>query len=174
MRNGFRLAQAAEIPCSVTVLRDHMPEFATTRRIHAPVDIVWEVLDDYGNIQRWSPGVRRSRVTSAGPVGMGTTRFVAFRIGGATERIDVYEPYRRMTVTLVETFKLPMASARADFMLTAFDTDSEVTIHYSYTPNWVGRLLQRVLVRNLSKGVNGIMTGLQRECERIAASRGRP
>lgn len=45
-----------------------MPEFAITRHIEAPVESVWEVLNDFGDIQRWSDGVTGSDLTSQGPV----------------------------------------------------------------------------------------------------------
>jgi carbon monoxide dehydrogenase subunit G len=147
-----------------------MPELAITRRIHAPVEIVWAVLDDYGAVQQWSPGVKRSHLTSAGTVGVGTTRHCDFAFGGATERIDAYEPFRRMTVNLVETFRLPISGALADFMLSPSGSATDVTIRYSYSPNLLGRLLGSLLARQVTKGINGIATGLQQRCERIATS----
>lgn len=148
-----------------------MPELAVTRRIDAPVEVVWGVLDDYGAIQRWSPGVKRSRLTSTGPVGVGTTRHVDFAFGGATERIDAYEPNTRMLVNLVETSKLPMSGAIVDFRLRSSAEATELTVHYSYTPNLMGRLFGRLLEKQLPRGLDGVVTGLQQECERIAVSR---
>lgn len=147
-----------------------MPELVITRQIAAPVDIVWGVLDDFGDIQRWSPGVKHSELTSTGPVGVGTTRYCAFAVGGATERIDAYEPNVRMTVNLIETFKLPMSGAIADFALRPHGDGTELTFRYGYTPTLLGRLLARVLRKQLSKGLEGLVTGLQQECERIAAT----
>ena len=55
-----------------------MPAFTITRQIGAPVETVWAVLDDFGDIQRWNPGVTSSALTSAGPVSEGTTRHCDF------------------------------------------------------------------------------------------------
>lgn len=148
-----------------------MPELVITRRIDAPVEVVWEVLNDFGDIQRWSPGVKHSKLTSTGPVGVGTTRYCAFAFGGVTERIDVYEPNRRMTVNLTETFKLPMKGGLADFQLRPDGEATELTFHYSYTPNLMGRLLGGVFKKQLANGLNPLVNGLQKECERIASSR---
>ena len=113
-----------------------MPEFTITRQIAAPVESVWEVLNDFGDIQRWSPGVTSSELTSDGPVSEGSTRHCDFApLGGVNERIDKYEPNRRMTVNLYETFKLPISGAMADFNIGPDDGGTELTIHYSYTPN---------------------------------------
>ena len=55
-----------------------LPEFTITRQIDAPVETVWAVLEDFGDIQRWSPGVTNSNLTSEGPVSEGSTRHCDF------------------------------------------------------------------------------------------------
>ncbi len=147
-----------------------MPEFTITRQIDAPVERVWEVLDDFGDIQRWSPGVTGSELTSTGPVSEGSTRHCDFApLGGVNERIDRYDPYRRMTVNLYETFKLPISRAMADFMIEPNDGGTKLTIHYSYTPNLLGRFLKGTTDKQMRKGIGGMAKGLQRESERLAA-----
>ena len=82
------------------------------------------------------PGVTGSELTSAGPVSEGSTRHCDFApLGGVKERIDKYEPHRRTTVNLYETFKLPISGAVADFKIEPQDGGTKLTIHYSYTPN---------------------------------------
>ena len=105
-----------------------MPEFTVTRQINAPVGKVWKVLDDFGDIQRWSPGVTASNLTSEGPVKDGTTRHCDFApLGGVNERIEKYEPNKRLTVNLYETFKLPISSAIADFNIAPHDDGRKCT-----------------------------------------------
>ena len=66
-----------------------MPEFTLTHHINAPVDKVWEVLDNFGGIAKRSPGVKRSALTSDGPVSQGTTRHCDFSpLGGVEERTE--------------------------------------------------------------------------------------
>lgn len=147
-----------------------MPEFTITRQIDATVEKVWEVLNDFGDIQRWSPGVTRSELTSDGPVSEGSTRRCDFApLGAVNERIDKYEPNERMTVNLYETFKLPISGAVADFNIAPHDGGTTLTIHYSYTPNRLGRLLSGYTDKQMRKGIGGMAKGLQRESERIAA-----
>lgn len=121
-----------------------MPELTITRQIEAPVESVWEVLNDFGDIQRWDPGITGSGQTSAGPVSEGSTRHCDFApLGGVKELIDKYEPHRRTTVNLYETFKLPISGTVADdFKIEPQDGGTKLTIHYSYTPNLLGRLLK--------------------------------
>lgn len=148
-----------------------MIEFIITRHIDAPLETVWEVIDDFGDIQRWNDGVKASALTSDGPVGTGSTRhcdFVPF--GGVDERIVRYEPNQRMTVDLYETHRLPISNAVADFLLARADSGTDLTIEYSYTLNRVGRAAKNYTDKQLRRGLGGLAEGLQREAERLAAS----
>lgn len=148
-----------------------MPEFTITRQINAPIDAVWEVLHDFGDIQRWSPGVVSSELMSHGPVSEGSTRRCDFAPFGAVhERIDRHEPHQRLTVNLYETFKLPISGAVADFNIAPNEQGTALTLHYSYTPNLLGRLLSGYTGTQMRKGIEGLASGLQRESERIASS----
>ncbi|MFQ5555286.1 MAG: SRPBCC family protein [Acidimicrobiia bacterium] len=150
-----------------------MPEFTIIRQIDAPVETVWEVLDDFGDIQRWSPGVTLSELTSEGPVGEGSTRHCDFSpFGGVNERIDRHQPNQRLTVHLYETFKLPISGAVADFNIAPRDDGTELTINYAYTPNLLGRLVRRSTDKQMRKGIGGMAKGLQKESERIATGQG--
>lgn len=61
--------------------------------------------------------------------------------------------------------KMPLSDARAAFHLRPSDGGTEVTFRYRYTPSRVGRILGGVLEKMLAKGLDGLMTGLQQECE---------
>jgi uncharacterized protein YndB with AHSA1/START domain len=150
---------------------DQLPEFTITRQIDAPVETVWEVLHDFGDIQRWSPGVTYSALTSQGPVSEGSTRHCDFApFGGVHERVDRHVPNERLTVNLYETYKLPISGAIADFNIAPRDDGTELTLHYSYTPNLLGRLMKSYTDKQMRKGIGGITKGLQRESESIATS----
>lgn len=149
---------------------DSMPDFTIDRQIDAPVGKVWEVLNDFGSISRWNPGVTESALTSQGPVGEGSTRHCDFApFGGVNERIDRYEPDQRMTVNLYETFKLPISGATADFKLAPNDEGTALTLHYDYQLNLLGRMLKGYTDKQLRKGLGGLAKSLQHESERIAA-----
>ncbi len=148
-----------------------MPEFTITRQIDAPVEKVWEVLHDFGNIQKWSPGVKGSELTSQGPVSAGSTRHCDFApFGGVNERIDRHEPNKRLTVNLYETFKLPISGAVADFNIAPNNDGTELVLHYRYTPNLLGRLVKGYTDKQMRKGIAGLAKGLQQESERIATT----
>lgn len=146
-----------------------MSEFTITRQINAPVETVWEVLHDFGDIQRWSPGVTESQLTSEGPVSQGSTRHCDFApFGGVNERIDRHQPNERLTVNLYETFRLPISSAVADFNIAPNDDGTMLTLRYHYTPNLLGRLMRSYTDKQMRKGIGGLAKGLQNESEKIA------
>jgi carbon monoxide dehydrogenase subunit G len=148
-----------------------MPEFTITRQIEAPVEKVWEVLDNFGGIAQWSPGVKSSELTSQGPVTEGSTRHCDFSpLGGVNERIDTYIPNQKMTVNLFETFKLPIAGAIADFNIATHGEGTALSIDYSYQPNRLGRVAKGQTDKQMRKGISGLADDLQRESERIAVS----
>ena len=148
-----------------------MPEFTVTRTIDAPVETVWEVLHDFGSIHVWSSGVTASKLTSEGPVSEGSTRHCDFApFGGVEERIDRHEPNQRLTVNLYETFKLPISGAVADFNIAPIDNGTALTLHYSYTPNLMGRVMRRTTAKQMRKGISGMAANLQEESERITAT----
>ena len=148
-----------------------MSEFTITRQINAPIETVWEVLHDFGDIQRWSPGVTESELTSEGPVSEGSTRHCDFApFGGVNERIDRHQPNERLTVNLYETFRLPISGAVADFNIAPNDDGTMLTLHYQYTPNLLGRLMRRYTDKQMQKGIGGLTKGLQQESERLAVA----
>lgn len=148
-----------------------MNEFTITRQIDAPVESVWEVLNDFGNIANWSPGIKRSALTSEGPVAEGTTRHCDFApLGGVNERIETYRPKERMTVSLFETFKMPISDAIADFHLAAHGGGTNLTLELSYTPNRLGRVAKGQTDKQMRKGMTALASDLARESERIGAS----
>jgi uncharacterized protein YndB with AHSA1/START domain len=148
-----------------------LPEFTIIRQIDAPVEAVWEVLHDFGDIQRWSPGVTTSELTSNDPVGEGATRQCGFApFGGVHEKIDLHEPNERLTVNIYETSKLPISNAVADFNIAPKDGGTELTLHYSYTLNTMGRLVKGYTDKQMRKGIGGMAKGLQQESERIATA----
>jgi len=148
-----------------------MPEFTDTRHIDAPVETVWDVLHDFGDIHRWSHGGTESSLTSEGPVGEESARHCDFApFGGVHERVDLHVPIERLTVKIHETFKLPFSEATADFNIAAHDNGPELSVHYSYTLNRLGRIPKGYTEKQMRKGIGRMTKGLKTESERIAAA----
>jgi len=73
-------------------------------------------------------------------------------------------------VNLYETFKLPISGAVADFNIAPHNGGTELTLHYNYTPNLMGRLAKGYTDKQMRKGIGGLAKGLQRESESIAST----
>lgn len=145
-----------------------MTSFTITKPIEASADKVWAVLDDFGDIQRWNDGVKASALTSQGPVGKGATRHCELLpFGALNERIERYEPNRRMTIDLYDMTRLPISSGTADFGLAEIDQGTHVTLRYSYELNKLGRVAKKTTHRQLMKGLGGLLDGLKREVESL-------
>lgn len=95
---------------------------------------------------------------------------MAGSFGGVLERIDRHETQQRLTVNIYETSKLPIPDAGADFNLAEHDGGTELTLHYRYTLNLLGRLMKGYTDKQMRKGIGGMTKGLQRESERVASS----
>lgn len=148
-----------------------MPEFTIHRHIDASIDTVWNVLDDFGDIQRWNDGVKASFLTSRGPVGEGATRHCDLSpFGGVDERISRHEPHTRMTVDIHTTQKLPIANAIADFRLAPVGDGTDLTIEYSYELNRLGRAVKGTTDKQLRNGIGGLADGLAAESVRLESA----
>ncbi|MEM8902787.1 MAG: SRPBCC family protein [Actinomycetota bacterium] len=149
-----------------------MSEFTVTRRIEAPPSTVFAVLADFGNIADWSAGVKRSFLTTDGPVGEGTMRHCDFApMGGVNERITAFAADERMTVHLFELFKMPASEAVADFGLAPDGDQTVLTLDVSYTANRLGRTARGFTDKQMRKGMSAMADDLARESERVAAER---
>lgn len=75
-------------------------EFALQRSVPAPVDAVFARLADIEGHNDWMPGKRsihkRSRMTSSGPVGVGTTYVDETAFGKAPGEVLEHDPPRRL------------------------------------------------------------------------------
>lgn len=148
-----------------------MPTLSTTRQIDAPIETVWGVLDDYGNIARWSPGIARSEVTSIGPVGVGTTRHCKFKpFGSADERIEGYVAGKLMKIRLHNISGMPLSEAAAEFRLRERGTGTELTLLYDYTLPAFARFLSLIFKKKMGQGLDGIIDGLEAECNAVRAA----
>ena len=73
-------------------------------------------------------------------------------------------------MNLYETFKLPISKATADFSVAPKGDGTELNLHYSYTPNFLGRMMKGYTDKQMRKGIGGMAKNLQQESEGIAAS----
>lgn len=71
--------------------------------IGAPAERVFNYLASIDNLAEWQSGIRSVRLTTPGPVGVGTTAFIVRELAGqrieAPLRITAYDPPHRLALT---------------------------------------------------------------------------
>ena len=148
-----------------------MPQVTVTKKVNAPIETVWEILHDFGDVQRWSSGVTRSELTSEGPVGEGSTRHCDLApFGAVEERIVHHDPQERITIELYETSKMPISSGVADITVAPDGDATDVTINLSYELGTMGRMMKGTTHKQMTKGMENLAASLELEALRMVAS----
>lgn len=139
--------------------------------ISAPPSRVWEVLGTLDALERYDPGIARSKITSTERAGIGATRQCDLTSGGwFRERVTTWEPERSLGFELFEC-TLPVKRLRHSYVLAPVDggTRVEQRMEYRLKLGPLGALLDRALVRRRWKaGIDSFMHGLKQLAERRA------
>lgn len=143
-------------------------------RIAAPPAAVWAVLEDFGGIAAWHPGLSASRLLGTQATGVGARRHCDIQGGGwVKERVVAWEAGRGYTWEVEET-DMPMARARNSFAVQAEGQGSVATFRLEYTMKGgpLGKLME-VLVANrmMAKAARETLAGLKERAERGAGTR---
>ena len=111
--------------------------------IAASSQAVWDVLADFGTIERWSPVVLESRLTSDRTEGVGCSRHCElFPRGSVEEVVSVWEPGRHVGIAVEPVPGGPIEAQRSDFRVELAEAGSRVTmtIAFELTPAAAARL----------------------------------
>ncbi len=139
-----------------------------TRRIDAPVEVVWDVLTDHAGYRSWTPVVTSRLVTegTADPNGVDAVRFLGVGPVGAKEKVLVHDAPHHLAYTVVAG--LPVRDYRADANLTAGDDGTWTSLEYtgSFQPLVPGT--GPVLALLISSTLRTLVSSLARESERRA------
>ena len=145
--------------------RTHDARFS--RRIDAPIEVVWDVLTDHAAYRSWTPVVSSRLVTpgTSEPNGVDAVRFLGVGPVGAKEKVLVHEPPHHLAYTVVAG--LPVREYRADARLAEGD-GAWTSLEYtgSFQPRVPGT--GRVLAFLVSTVLRTLVSSLARESERRA------
>ena len=129
---------------------------------------VWNLLDEFGAIARYNPGVESAEIVSPKATGMGAQRICHFYDGTSLkETIVRYQQGKGYSFDLSD-YALPLKQATSHFDLTRIrDGRSRVTVTLEFIPKfgplgWVmGKLMMRPMLRralrDLTKGLDDHM-----------------
>ena len=138
--------------------------------ITASKEKVWEVLADFGNVQRLSPNIAKSYLTSDTKNGVGATRHCDFTAMGAhvEEKIVEWNEGNSMKILLYEPKNLPlMVNMEAFFELKEKDDTTELTATFSYgMKNGLGRIMNSLTMKKMNeKSWISFMAGIKHSVE---------
>lgn len=136
-----------------------MTVLESTIEIAAPPARVWELLGTLDALERYDPGIARSRIVS-------TERAAWARSGWFRERVTAWEPERSLGFELYEC-TLPVKRRHA-YVLTPIRGGTRVEQRMEYRLKFgpLGVLMDAVIVRRRWKaGIDGFLSGLKRIVE---------
>jgi hypothetical protein len=141
-----------------------MPAVHADTRIEASRADVWGVLADFGGIEKWSPIVLRSYLTTERTKGVGAARHCdLFPRGTVEEQIVEWDPGRHLGVNVDAAG--PIASQRADFEILESEPGVQVTmtIRFELHPGVDDRLERTTSA--LQSAVQASVSGLKYHVE---------
>lgn len=136
--------------------------------ISSPMEMVWSVLLDYGNIDKWNPGVEQSSMLTEGGVKVGALRRCDIGQNYLKEKIVDMKDQQKLSIEVTET-DLPFQKAIIHFELNAPDGQTtEVTVRpeYSLKYGWLGEIFDALFVnKQYNKGMRRLLEGLKQYAE---------
>lgn len=141
-----------------------MAAVTVKRRINAPVEKVWESWADFGNIYKFNPSLKHSRLLNGSPKsGKGAKRQCDMKDGKNWIREEVidYEPNKVMTVDIYEG-TMPLKKAIGYFRFKQIGADqTEIAMTMEFEPKMgiVGKLMIPMMKKKFTPMLQGMLKG---------------
>jgi uncharacterized protein YndB with AHSA1/START domain len=136
--------------------------------ISRPVEQAWNFLTDFKNTPKWDIGVHKTRQTSKGPAGLGTTfQNIGPFLGRESIReykVTEYEPDKKVTVKLMNPAKF-IQNAEVSYIFESTQDGTKLTAVGSAEFNGLYRVLQPILRQRARKDSEGDLANLKRLLE---------
>ena len=147
------------------------------REIDAPKSEIWRILDDFGGVSKYSPGVETSGIVDGPDTGVGAVRECHLDEGGRiAERIVEYDDGSSFTVEFVDMGDFPLKENIVQLAVREIDANrSEVTMTGRFTPKFgpVGWLLAKVMMKSkLEETFADTLAGLEKYVKNQTAPSG--
>jgi len=139
--------------------------------IDRPVDEVWRYSIDWSKGPQWDPGLVECKVTSEGPLGVGTTLQSKRTTRGAKLidfRVAEYEPGRMLTAEVMSPHA--MRGTRITQSLESVEGKTKVNIAWDMKLHGFYSLFGPLLAREANKGCETQVGNLKRVIESQAKS----
>jgi ligand-binding SRPBCC domain-containing protein len=141
-----------------------LPTIVVEKRISAPQSIVWNYWDQFGDIEAFNPGIKKSEIIGRQATGIGARRRCMLTDGNTIEeKLTVYDPPNRIGWELTKLLG-PMKSNSVDVQLFRVSDDQTkvvITSQYKMKFGPIGFILGQLVVKNiLNKAFVQMLDGL--------------
>ncbi len=131
--------------------------------IDAPAERVWEVLADFGEVEKWSPTVTHSALVGELANGVGSERSCALTgIGDITERVIAWDGGKGFTI---EIFGAPIVkSLRSAWSIEGRGDQTVVSVRAEFEPNVIpdaGAPDEAAIIAGINETVEQTLAGLR-------------
>ena len=143
-----------------------MAKITASTSIERPAEEVWKLAIDWSKGPQWDPGLVECRVTSEGPLGVGTTLRSKRTTRGlhlAEFRVTEYEPERRLTAEFTSPKMLRGSSETLTFQ--SAEGRTKVNLAWNLKLNGFYSLLGPFLAPSIKKGAETDLVNLKRILE---------
>jgi hypothetical protein len=118
--------------------------------VEKPIEYVFELLSDISGYSRWAPDKSQffieNKITSEGPIGLGTTYIDRLRwFGKSIGEIVQYQPPFEIKFQQKTLFGFPVFGAKLKYTLKALESSTEVTHRAEAMPYGFFKLLEPIL-----------------------------
>jgi ligand-binding SRPBCC domain-containing protein len=137
--------------------------------LRAPAPQVWAVLADFGGVATWAPYMRNSQLLGQQAVGVGARRAMRHAWGFRFEEcVTQWHEGKGFSFDVLKA-PFPMKNVKETWAIAREDGHTVVStqVRYGMRLGWVGRILDRLLVRFLVRremraGLRGLRQHLER------------
>lgn len=140
-------------------------QISRSMKVGLPASKIWEVLEDYGSIERFAPTVKTSPIEGDKRTGVGARRRVTFHHDGSSLVEEIIE-YREGHGYKMEVSELssPLKSMQAEMKVHEVDANSSeisMAVQFEVKGGPFGWLMGNLMIGPMMKGVLGkALTGL--------------
>jgi ribosome-associated toxin RatA of RatAB toxin-antitoxin module len=137
-------------------------------KVKLPADKVWQVLNNYGAIEKFAPTIKSSSIVNGLETGLGAKRKCTFADGSSLiEEITQYQEGQGYIMEISE-HTMPLKSMQAEMRVNAIDDENcEIFMSADFVVKGgpLGWLLGQFMLRPVMKGVfKKVMSGLAYHC----------
>ena len=138
--------------------------------INAPVEKIWKILANVGELQNYDPTVSKSTATSANAGGVGASRKVDMKDGKHwfKEKMTVCKPNEALTYELTEC-NFPIEGLEHSYSFERIGNQTKVSQDMEYEVKWgfLGKLMDTLMLRKQTdSGIKKFFAGLKSYAEK--------